>query len=629
MTSKVHQPISKDEFRVLRVSQIEPTIVCDLIHRSVYQPPEYFAISYAWGTEPASRTISCNGEDFQVTDHLYHCITSLCNIYGFQDIWIDAICINQNNDAEKAEQVSFMGDIYKQATKVYIWLGTAENNSDALFDFVQAHAETLFAKPVSQVIRSQLKDSEGYVLKYLTKPLAEVTVAICKRSWFHRLWTVQEITLARQVDFICGLKTLDQSLLCGFVISLMEGQFKVWILVSFGIKILDEFDRFAEIVPIFKSKARSGVDRIGTLRVSAFASYIQMCRKRKVKLPLDRIYGLLGLCDKNDPYYIGLSTDYSAANISQFWKLYIQFGKLCLLHEPCLYLLATPGSRHRIAGLPSWCPNFDSQPQQFKRLFNYSSGWPSKTHCQTEQCGTRHPSFHQPQDYYVRTSDASDGIEIQGCVVDRVADICDGFRQPNQDFSLNLVRQGVSDLSVWLSKLKKMTREVYKTSEDIPEPLWRTIVGDIDQTPEGVQWPCGSQRKDQFHIYENVLKHTNHVSSLAKKPGRWAALAEAKAYTSETRHAREAFSAGLSLWGGRVFFTTENGRIGFASENVKSGDLICVFYSGPSVYLLREVPGAVALFNFVSNGYTHGLMGGEAFDLIDSGEAEERTFTII
>jgi hypothetical protein len=65
------------------------------------------------------------------------------------------------------------------------------------------------------------------------------------------------------------------------------------------------------------------------------------------------------------------------------------------------------------------------------------------------------------------------------------------------------------------------------------------------------------------------------------------------------------------IWVGRSFFTTTKGRIWFASENVKVGDLICMFCSGPSVYLLREVSGAdTLLFNFVSDGYTHSLMVG-------------------
>jgi hypothetical protein len=58
--------------------------------------------------------------------------------------------------------------------------------------------------------------------------------------------------------------------------------------------------------------------------------------------------------------------------------------------------------------------------------------------------------------------------------------------------------------------------------------------------------------------------------------------------------------------------------------------VICMFYSGSPAYLPREVSGAESpLFNFVSDGYTHGLMDGKAFDLLDREETEEQRFTII
>lgn len=63
-------------------------------------------------------------------------------------VGVDTVCIDQQNDAENAEQVSMMGQTYEQAQKVYIWLGAAENGSDAAFDFIQSHAETLLAQGI-------------------------------------------------------------------------------------------------------------------------------------------------------------------------------------------------------------------------------------------------------------------------------------------------------------------------------------------------------------------------------------------------------------------------------------------------------------------------------------------------
>jgi hypothetical protein len=50
---------------------------------------------------------------------------------------IVAICINQNDPDEKSEQVPMMGEIYRQATKVYAWLREANRQIDYVFDILQ------------------------------------------------------------------------------------------------------------------------------------------------------------------------------------------------------------------------------------------------------------------------------------------------------------------------------------------------------------------------------------------------------------------------------------------------------------------------------------------------------------
>ena len=45
-------------------------------------------------------------------------------------IWADAVCINQNDVDERSSQVSIMSDIYQEAKKCQIWLGTVEEIKD-------------------------------------------------------------------------------------------------------------------------------------------------------------------------------------------------------------------------------------------------------------------------------------------------------------------------------------------------------------------------------------------------------------------------------------------------------------------------------------------------------------------
>jgi hypothetical protein len=78
-----------------------------------------------------------------------------------------------------------------------------------------------------------------------------------------------------------------------------------------------------------------------------------------------------------------------------------------------------------------------------------------------------------------------------------------------------------------------------------------------------------------------------------------------------------------------IIFHDYEGLDWIASENVKVEDLICMFYSGPSVCLLRDVSDSdTPLFNLVSDGYTHSLMGGEAFDLLDRGEQKNKSLLL-
>ncbi len=83
----------------------------------------------------------------------------------------------------------------------------------------------------------------------------------------------------------------------------------------------------------------------------------------------------------------------------------------------------------------------------------------------------------------------------------------------------------------------------------------------------------------------------------------------------------------LSIWLNRAFITTKGGRIGYASTNVRPSDSICILYSGPTTYVLRRYPGKRS-YQFISDGYTHGLMNGEGVEIIKSGKVRTQRFIL-
>ncbi|KAK5707568.1 hypothetical protein LTR97_000105 [Elasticomyces elasticus] len=90
--------------------------------------PQYDALSYTWGAATKARfiTVEVAGAVHQVgtTDNLYEALQSMrARIARIWTVWVDALCIDQSNDAENGTQVAMMGDIYRNARQVNIWLG--------------------------------------------------------------------------------------------------------------------------------------------------------------------------------------------------------------------------------------------------------------------------------------------------------------------------------------------------------------------------------------------------------------------------------------------------------------------------------------------------------------------------
>jgi hypothetical protein len=91
----------------------------------------FTALSYVWGSYAVQRhTIMCDNVPFEVTSNCYSALWHLRQNHGSIRIWLDAICINQEDETEKSQQIPFMGDIYSKATTTYIWLGEGSNSSE-------------------------------------------------------------------------------------------------------------------------------------------------------------------------------------------------------------------------------------------------------------------------------------------------------------------------------------------------------------------------------------------------------------------------------------------------------------------------------------------------------------------
>lgn len=122
--------LGENGFQVLQILSLEPVFSVELHDHSFDEPPEYHAISYVWGDQRPTELIFCNGQKIAVTKHLLEGLHSAVSVMKCNYLWVDAISINQEDENEKAHQISNMYRIFGNATGVLVWLGASEAGSD-------------------------------------------------------------------------------------------------------------------------------------------------------------------------------------------------------------------------------------------------------------------------------------------------------------------------------------------------------------------------------------------------------------------------------------------------------------------------------------------------------------------
>ncbi|KAH8672789.1 heterokaryon incompatibility protein-domain-containing protein, partial [Tricladium varicosporioides] len=149
------EPLQKGQIRLLHLhpgSGNDP-VICSLILSPLEEGTTPFqAVSYVWGSEDNPHPITCNwvvpfiddqGVGFAcpqevtnnvaVTDNLYSLLLRIRLPEGMRTLWIDQICIDQDQNPEKLQekmtQVRMMAEVYSAANNVLIWLGEEDSET--------------------------------------------------------------------------------------------------------------------------------------------------------------------------------------------------------------------------------------------------------------------------------------------------------------------------------------------------------------------------------------------------------------------------------------------------------------------------------------------------------------------
>lgn len=175
----------KRQIRLLRLhtQKNDAEIVCSLeVHDFDDTCPKYVAISYTWGDVAPTVSIRVNNMTIRVRLLCWHALWQMQYHAKGQEItlWIDSVCINQDDNAEKNAQVAMMGRIYQSAASVASCLGPGNQLGEA-----------------SAALRDERKENFSRTLELLEQ-----------MPYFDRIWIKQEIVLARELQLYCGLDSM-------------------------------------------------------------------------------------------------------------------------------------------------------------------------------------------------------------------------------------------------------------------------------------------------------------------------------------------------------------------------------------------------------------------------------------
>lgn len=270
--------------------------------------PNYEALSYVWGppqnpvevqvvsTEaPSSRA----SQTLLLGRNLHSALKGLRHPTCARTLWVDAVCINQNDIDERNAQVLRMGDIYSLAARVVIWLGPEADDSTHALSTIG-----YFGDQVEHTMNGVLGDSPGASepnwwqpqcsLPYDARTWSSLT-ALLSRAWFSRTWTIQEALLASPRSIIqCGDASIPWPTLRKALLVMHYKQDRPL-----------ELRNLAKLVPIYTCKVNSSLLHL-----------LEGTKRRHCTDPHDRVYGILGLVSPSIRAQI--KPDYSESHLQAY-----------------------------------------------------------------------------------------------------------------------------------------------------------------------------------------------------------------------------------------------------------------------------------------------------------------------
>jgi hypothetical protein len=590
-------------------------IVCRMARVPLFRRIEYEALSYTWGPPTSSRMIYINNRSLSIRENLFSALKALRLAEHPRYLWIDALCINQEDDREKSFQLRRMKLIYQRASNVVVWLGEHENNSRLGMRLASGGPDG--------------SDEHWLGLHHLAQ-----------REYWNRCWCIQEIVSAKKGPIlVCGDDEVP----------------------------LSQFHQRCVQLPSFWERAgmssleRSigGLSKLGISKMWAMRT--DPCRSESLDLfhllsitlsfdatdPRDRIYALIGLCGQEEQKALAPDLSLSARDV------YLRVARYMSQRHLNFLAFNTNSSNTALGGrLPSWVPDWSLRDERPSTIWKEEKIFRASR----EKKGERfYPNVHDVGDPGV--------LAVEGFIVSDIVDMSEFFR-PDESW----LEVGSQSLRHVINSVEEMVRKfIYKHAHSAElaeaicgvtldpeksEVLWRTLIADrirphfsfdapappafaaafcaireelgLVSDPEhdevqattvmgscGEEKPSFSTTSDRGTIPKNPI--SDNLQDLGLSPTSRSESRKKKRNFRVDPWSRSHYISMMRLiLQDRRVFIGRDGKLGVAYKDIRVGDIVVVLIGADVPVILRPKQDGKHV-QFISEAFFNGYMYGEVF----------------
>lgn len=556
----------------------------------------YKAVSYTWkgGTETAQQFIHC--DDFRkvpVTPNLYAALRRLRDATDVVVLWVDGLCIDQNNTEERTHQVGMMRDIYTNSTEVIIWLGCEGETYDSeqpIIEFwgderdiqhIGSHLNRMYSQRKDKLsmalstdmygtfcmislLAQGLKASNIWYLRRLdyAPAIIQGLVSLLEMPWWSRIWVVQETVVASQAIVYWNNISMPWDVFSGASSRISKHSVELLGLSAaktYGPTLSSFCRKIGEIEGTRKSWS--------AVEPSSLLPLLRKFRNRGASDKRDKVFALLGLVK-----YWGGSEPLVPNYDHRLSVVYLETAKHLIRSYRSLAALSgtTASPKDILSGFPSWLTDW--------------------RHIAPEGEADRLSAQHM----YEASGVAVDGIklhgstllEVGGARIDRVALTVGRDGRPEQ--------KSRSIVSSWWNRLPWPAYACYETGPGtvaVKDAFWRTICADLIFMPSAVsekgkfrrakpadavsfkRWYTGGNAVDEYR--RTSIVDGMFIEGVSEEE------MEAEQRSSAFNRSVECASRG------RSFFITEGGRMGLGPDACKKGDEVYLLSGSRVPMILR------------------------------------------